>query len=336
MSSSDSDDRGLQIPDDLPAVQPPSTGFFVQLFLLPAVIVFGLVTVWFLFGKITDAKGSPEEFLAKMETNSRDRWKAAHDLSMLLTPQSEYVTDASLALKVSETLEQALQDKQDTDEHSQYLEYLAGALGRFNLNTGVPALRHATRPEFPQRVRWTALFSLANLASKLEDLDDPNLVLELQDLIKDDDSQIRELAAMTMGIVDSPASEPALEAALHDVEPTVRFNAARALAEHGNAKGQNVIVEMLDRGQLEKTFTVQDKFGNSGVDVNRVQVVMYEGLKGLAELHRRSADVELSPILPVVRQLLQDPSPQIVAEAKEVLLLLESEQPIPERNAADE
>jgi HEAT repeat protein len=336
MSSGDSEQRNFELHDDLPAVQPPSTSFFVQLFLLPAVIVFALVAVWYLFGKITDAQGSPEEFLARMETNRRDRWKAAHDLSMLLTPKSQYVTDSNLALKVSQALEKALEEPDQSKEHADYLEYLAGALGRFDLNVGVPALRHATNPKYPAKVRWTALFSLANLASKLGDLDDPNLGLDLRDLIKDENATIRELAAMTLGIVREPAAIEPLTAALQDVEPTVRYNAARSLAKFGNTQGLAVFKDMLDRAQLEQNFTLQDNYGQSIVDVNRVQVVLYEALKGLAELQQVAPEADLEPVVPSVQKLLKDTSPQIVAEAKELLLLLEANPTSSERNNGDE
>lgn len=316
------DEAGMRFPpeEELPAVRPPSTSFFVQLFLLPAIIVFGLVSVWFLFGKITDAHGTPEDFLVRMQADRGDRWKAAHDLSSLLTPNSEYVKDSQLAMKVTEAFEKGLKETASSEEHTKYLEYLAGALGRFHSSAGVPALREATRPKYPEDLRWTALLSLANLADQLETVDDPNLVLELRDLLKDKVTRMRELAAVTLGILQDPLATSSLEDALEDVEPTVRYNAARALSRFGNAEGLKTFVEMLNPDVLNEKFVAQDSFGKTYVDQVRVEVVLYEALRGIADLHTKSPDTDLQSIREPVRQLTEHSNPRIGAEAKEVLL----------------
>jgi hypothetical protein len=46
------DPRHASIPADLPPVEPPTAGFIVQLFVLPAVIVAVVIVVWLLFGKL--------------------------------------------------------------------------------------------------------------------------------------------------------------------------------------------------------------------------------------------------------------------------------------------
>ena len=42
-------------PEELPPVTPPSAGFIVQLFLIPALIVLAVAAVIGLFGKLADA-----------------------------------------------------------------------------------------------------------------------------------------------------------------------------------------------------------------------------------------------------------------------------------------
>ena len=51
-------DRSLTTDDGesaLPPVEPPSAGFIVQLFVVPALIVLAVVGVWALFGKIASS-----------------------------------------------------------------------------------------------------------------------------------------------------------------------------------------------------------------------------------------------------------------------------------------
>ena len=59
-----------QIPDDLPAVQPPSARFIVQLFVVPGLIVAAIVAVWLLWNWLAPADvafdGYPFIFLTLM------------------------------------------------------------------------------------------------------------------------------------------------------------------------------------------------------------------------------------------------------------------------------
>src|SRR5688572_2756510 len=108
MADTDSSPPVAPLPADLPAVKPPSTGFFVQLFLLPALIVFGIMLVWLLFGKLAGGHRTPEEYIAIIKSDRGDRWKAALDLSHLLRNDSEYTRDANLARTLNEELSAAL------------------------------------------------------------------------------------------------------------------------------------------------------------------------------------------------------------------------------------
>lgn len=327
MPNPDEDQSDFQQPstpaEDLPAVQPPTTSFFVQLFFLPAVIVFGLMLVWFLFGKISDPNRSPEEFLEIIASGRGDRWKAAHDLSQLLKGNSKYANDPVLASKVTMAFEEALAaSSSPTQNEALYLEYLAGALGQFNTPVGVPALRQATSPGRPENVRWAALFSIAKLKEKMDNLEDPNVLFQMKTLLADEQTSIRELAALTLGRLADPLSIPWLEDAVNDPEPTVRYNAARALAELGSDAGLPVYKEMLDKPKLEKLFTVSVPSGEDVVDAVRVNMVVYEALRGLAVLHETNPDLELGSLRTSIESVANDANPALASEAKELLLKL--------------
>ena len=40
------------LPEDLPPIEPPSAGFIMQLFVVPAIIVMVIIGLWALFGKM--------------------------------------------------------------------------------------------------------------------------------------------------------------------------------------------------------------------------------------------------------------------------------------------
>src|SRR5579872_5571647 len=69
----------------LPPVKPPSAGFFVQLFVVPALIVMAVVGVWALFGKIASSDEDWRDLVEDIRnTNEHRRWRGAYGLAMLL------------------------------------------------------------------------------------------------------------------------------------------------------------------------------------------------------------------------------------------------------------
>ena len=72
-------------PEDLPPVTPPSAGFIVQLFVIPALIVMGVVSVWALFGKLADSGSDWQQLVAELGGgNEHRRWRAAQELAQVL------------------------------------------------------------------------------------------------------------------------------------------------------------------------------------------------------------------------------------------------------------
>ena len=72
-------------PEELPPVTPPSAGFIVQLFLIPALIVMAVVAVWALFGKLADSDDDWKQLATELSSsNEHRRWRAALGLAQLL------------------------------------------------------------------------------------------------------------------------------------------------------------------------------------------------------------------------------------------------------------
>lgn len=116
------DDQGL------PPVEPPSAGLMVRLFLVPGLIVAGLVLL-FLAGPLlyrgvsgmfgfTPADGrSAEEFLRLIDDENMDiRYRAASDLAQVLLRKDELAADPLFALALADRLEKTIDKSNSAEE----------------------------------------------------------------------------------------------------------------------------------------------------------------------------------------------------------------------------
>jgi hypothetical protein len=99
----------------LPPVAPPTAGFLVRLFLVPAVIVAVGVGAAFLFhlsfGWLLGSPSTPEQFLAKLDdSNPEVRWRAAADLSPVLLRDNRFASDADFAQELVKRLQKAREE----------------------------------------------------------------------------------------------------------------------------------------------------------------------------------------------------------------------------------
>ena len=70
------------MPDDsLPPVEPPSAGFLVQLFLVPAIIVAIIVCVWLAFHWLAHLGNDPQAYVRTLRRDNEGRWQAALNLA---------------------------------------------------------------------------------------------------------------------------------------------------------------------------------------------------------------------------------------------------------------
>lgn len=322
------DDR-FSMGDDLPAVQPPSSGFFVQLFLLPALIVFGLAMVWFLFGRIAETSQSAQELLTIVCSERLDRWKYADDLTRVLRNDPRCQKDEEFAYSLARELSKALENQGDDAQKLQ--EFLAGAMQHVSLPHGAPALRDAAKPEQAQRVREAALLSLARLAANLPNLReaDPNISWDLREYLRDRENnphEIREYAALTLGLLKDTHAVPDLTAALDDPRVEVQFNAANALANLGSDAAMQVLARMLDNTTLTKTFVMEhpEETDAKLVDEPLVLATHLSAITSLERLHRAQPDTKFTLVIVPLQELTQHSNTMLALKAKGLLLTLQS------------
>lgn len=249
---------------DLPPVEAPSAGFIVQLFVIPAVVVFVVILVWLLFGKLAGGERDAMEYVRLIRASSGN-WRAANraafELASLIQNDPKLAADPKLLGELTDLLEHNL----DAVEDPEMTRYVALALGRFRTLEAttangqkvdpLSALDRALDAKYPSGVRIAAAASLAEHAARLNGaLDDPRPVAALAKAAEDGEPALKQMAVYALGFFGGDAAAQALRARLDDGDRFVGYNAAVALARRGDPAAQGTLREMLSPAALEKVI----------------------------------------------------------------------------------
>lgn len=278
-------------PEELPPVQPPSAGYIIQLFLIPALIVMAVIGVWALFGKLADSDTNWQQLVSELNQNEHRRWRAALGLAQLLQNQNAQPDANGLVLAEQPVLADALTDllKQSLDSRTtleddiKQQEFLARTLGSLRNDSRVlPTLGYALAPEWDLEVRKSSLMALAMIAGRhFEDraassgasvvdtgangepvymldapLEEPTITDEsvlkaLNVAAQDEQPSIRHLAGYVLALVSGEAAMEQLKLMLLDGNAMARANAAVGLARNGRTDGVPALIELLRDGAAE-------------------------------------------------------------------------------------
>ena len=267
------------IDDGLPPVEPPSAGFIVQLFLIPALIVTAIVGVWALFGKLASNEQDVLRVLADIRSsNANRRGPAMHTFTRILQVDSrreldkqQYVNNPSVASITADALEHWLKNVPSNRAgkiatlNTQI--FLTRALGWFDVPDKVlPTLRKAMHVEpepysgdqteqeirdLQQQVRTSAVVSIANIAHRAatrgKPIQQPELIDELIEVSNspDAEAELRHRGAFALGLLPSEKSRQQLSAWLKNADDKTRLNAAIALVRQNSTEGYDVFVSVL-------------------------------------------------------------------------------------------
>jgi HEAT repeat protein len=257
-------DHGPQIdhPDPpLPPVQPPSAGFIVQLFVVPALIVLAVVGVWALFGKIASSDEDWRELVEDIRnTNEHRRWRGANGLATLLLRDQQLgddgqhlATNPDIARALVDLFDEGLNRHSKRDDDLKQEAFLARTLGLLDTQaTVLPALQHGMKPEQDREIRKNCIASIAVIAYRADERNDavksPALVEDLVATTSDADSLIRDTATYALGLVNSPVSRERLAVLVASGDVNTRVNAAVGLARQKSTAGLPVFKEILKTG----------------------------------------------------------------------------------------
>ena len=246
-------DRSLTADDGdaaLPPVQPPSAGFIVQLFVVPALIVLAVVGVWALFGKIASSDEDWREMVEDIRnTNEHRRWRGANGLATLLVRDQQLGDDGQhlasnpeIARVLVGLFEEGLNRHSQREDDLKQEAFLARTLGLLDSQaTVLPALQHGMKPEQDREIRKNSIASIAVIAGRADErheaVNSPSLVEDLVAATSDSDSLIRDTGTYALGLVSTPASRDRL---------AVLVTAGRR--QHASERGGRPGTTEIDRG----------------------------------------------------------------------------------------
>ena len=183
VSSGDPDTR---LPD-LPQVEPPSAGFVIQLFVIPAAVVVVVIIVWLLFGKLAGGERDATEYVRQLRSPTAN-WRLAFELASLIQHDAKIGSDPVLLGELSDLLAHALDQPDSDPQLTQYLALTLGAFRTLEAKTSSGRTVDALAPldasglggKYPVSIRIAAAASLAKQAARLDGkLDDEQAVKAL-------------------------------------------------------------------------------------------------------------------------------------------------------------
>ena len=248
------------LPDDLlPLVEPPSARFIVQLFLIPAIIVAGVVGVWFLVNGLVNSRTTdPATLVQSLERSGVMEWQQAQTLTNLLRNKrnDKLRDDPKLVQQLGGILQRGIESKDMQEKAVTMRHFLCKAIGEFRVDDALPALiQAATTGRKPEElsVQIAALESIALLSHSMKTKDaawpgqQEELVAALNSLSRSEDQpRIRSATALVYGELGTAESITALKRLSDDPYADAQYNAAIALAKLGDAAAIDTLAEMLD------------------------------------------------------------------------------------------
>jgi hypothetical protein len=244
-------------PQHLPPVAPPSAGFIVQLFLIPALIVGVIVGIYLLFGLLASGELDWRQQVVDVRSaNEHVRWRGALSLAQMLDADAQQGASGTglsrnreIAAALTELFRDTMaQSPRDEEAHKQ-LEFVTKALGRLDsADVVLPVLLGAIDTDSDPELHKHVLTAVAMIAGRAFErnapLDDASLVRRVIVLSEGADVLSRHQAAFILGLTRVPEARARLEVLLQDGDLMTRANAAIGLARQKSTDGLPVFEEV--------------------------------------------------------------------------------------------
>jgi hypothetical protein len=270
---------------DLPKVEPPSAGFVVQLFVIPAVVVVVVIIVWLLFGKLAGGERDAMEYVRRLRSPTAS-WRYAFELASLIQHDPKIGSDPVLLGELTDLLSHELDNAGEDPELTQYVALTLGAFKTLEARTQsgqsvdplVPLAR-ALDPKFPTKVRIAAAASLAKQAARLNgQLEDADAIKALGVAAASGEPEVRQVAVYALGFFGGPlATNLLIERVQTDEDRFARYNAAVALGRRGERAAEGTLREMLSTADLNKVIDL----AGSTEKQNKIESIELEALEAL-------------------------------------------------------
>ena len=295
-------------PEEFPPVTPPSAGFIVQLFLIPALIVMAVVAVWALFGKLADSDNDWKQLATELgSSNEHRRWRAAEGLAQLLrneelSPPKDGIrlaTNPIVVDSLTTLLSESLASTTSSDADVTHQEFLARTLAALDADDKtLPVLAEAMKDSQNIEVRKSSLMAVASIAGRHFDrltgysdaiarrdpvpllserrlpLKSPTIsnvaVLEqLRRSAQDPLPVVRHLAGFALANVSGPESLAQLKVMLSDGNRLAQANAAIGLGRNGSLDCVPALIQLLKDSM--KPFEYQPEANSTPEDAQQAE-----------------------------------------------------------------
>ncbi|MBX7074033.1 MAG: HEAT repeat domain-containing protein [Pirellulales bacterium] len=320
-------------PDDaLPSVEPPSAGFILQLFVVPAVIVAIIVAVWLMFTWLAHMGDNPSTYINALRRDNEARWQAAVNLANALRqPNSKFKNNTEIADELAQLLQDELEASRQSKSQAdvRVRVYICRALGEFNIPNGLPALLEAAKTQTSEAdvpVRASAIEGIALLASgPAGEAVRANLKVAstLVECSTAEDPAVRTRAAFALGVIGGAEAQERLATLLKDPIADVRYNAATGLARLGDARAVDVLAEMLDPTRVRVIERKEDELAQ---EFKRFTIPQ-NALRAVEKLIDANPSVDVSALQTAMQPLTQSENTQLSHYAAQVAARLADRQP---------
>ena len=328
----DSPRRAFSPDDALPPVEPPSAGFVVQLFLVPAIIVGIIVCVWVAFHWLAQLGNDPQAAVRSLRRNTEGRWQAALNLANDLRGPggAKLKADEALAGELASILADEVKSGRpvggghSAEQSRPLCVYHCRALGEFAVPVAAPPLVARAETTEQTEIARAAVEARAVLATNLAAAggsfaDAPAVSAVVTGATRSDDPGLRSSAAFTLGVVGGEAARGRLEELCGDVEDDVRANAALGLARLGDPAAYETLAEML---ALPDVATRPGDDESQAARYKRAMVVV-NAIKGVGLLVDDTGDAPPGRVVTALEGLREDAIPDVRQGATAVLRRIE-------------
>ncbi len=307
--------RGFSPDDVLPPVEPPSAGFLVQLFLVPALIVGIIVTVWVAFHWLAHLGNDPQAYVRALRRNTQGRWQAALNLANDIRGPSGATlkADVTLASELASILDDEVKSGRTTGsgyaaEQSRTLcVYLCRALGEFVVPEAAGPLVAQAEGGADPEISRAAIEALAVLATNLtaakRTFANPTAVTAaVLAATRSDDTDLRTSATFALGVVGGEGAQSRLGTLREDGNDNVRYNAALGLSRLGDASAYETLEEMLSLSDI----AVPAASPEAQAERYRRAMIVVNALKGVGLLVDDTDEAPPAAISEAVARLCED------------------------------
>ena len=329
---------------ELPPVEPPSAGFIIQLFVVPALIVLFVVGIWVVFGKLASNKQDLQHLVQELQSGNPQReQRAALELAQLLRADLELgeegeqlSTNADLARSLSNMFRESLKRSSPSEEELQQQAFLARTLGFMDVpDLVLPVLIEAIRPSNNLDIRKNAMASIALISGRqLEagtETGSKEVVLALIDASNDEDASVRQIAAFSLGLMSGPVAEQQLKVLLANSDRKTAINAAIGLARKGSRDGLTLFLNYLEEAtdglddEELKQLSPEEAAKRLEEKTRTEPLVLKNTFKALTDLLPEMSDDEKAQVLKAVTPVANGyPNMSIQIAARKLKLSIEN------------